>query len=281
MTTTRPNFGQRLADAVAARGALCVGIDPHPALIQAWGLDESPGSLERFAMTAVEALAGEVAVLKPQSAFFELYGAAGVAVLERVIVEARAAGALVILDAKRGDIGSTMTAYANAYLADTSPLAADALTVSPYLGYGSLAPAIGIAEQTGRGVFVLARTSNPEGQELQKSRDAVSRPVAQSIVDAAAETNTGAEPMGYVGVVAGATMKPGELDLSKLNGPILAPGLGAQGAMVQSLRGVFGPALPNVLPVTAREVLGSGPGIDDLRSAARRTRDDLATALAV
>ncbi|WP_182543501.1 orotidine-5'-phosphate decarboxylase [Halosaccharopolyspora lacisalsi] len=271
----RAGFGKRLQDAMAARGPLCVGIDPHPALLQAWGLDETPASLERFAMTAVEALAGEVAVLKPQSAFFEIYGSAGVAVLERVIAEARQAGALVVLDVKRGDIGSTMTAYANAYLDEHSPLAADAMTVSPYLGYGSLAPALGIAEQTGRGVIVLARTSNPEGAGLQRAVNQEERSVAQSIVDAAAESNAGADPMGYVGVVVGATLRGGELDLSALNGPILAPGLGAQGGSVQGLRAVFGSALPHVLPAAAREVLRHGPGVADLRTAAHRFRDDL------
>jgi orotidine-5'-phosphate decarboxylase len=279
MTTVRAGFGQRLTDAVAARGALCVGVDPHPALLHAWDLDESPAALERFAMTTVEALAGEVAVLKPQSAFFELYGSAGVGVLERVIAEARQAGTLVLLDVKRGDIGSTMTAYANAYLDEHSPLAADALTVSPYLGFGSLAPALGIAEQTGRGVFVLARTSNPEGAGLQRSVDSAGRSVAQSIVDAAGENNAGIEPMGNVGVVAGATLRAGELDFSRLNGPILAPGLGAQGGTVQGLRAAFGPALPSVLPTTARDVLRHGPAVQDLRTAARRVRDDLAALL--
>ncbi|GAA2802775.1 orotidine-5'-phosphate decarboxylase [Saccharopolyspora taberi] len=269
-------FGKRLAEAMAARGPLCVGIDPHPALLHAWNLAEDARGLERFALTAVEALAGEVAVLKPQSAFFEVHGSAGVAVLERVIAEAREAGALVLLDVKRGDIGSTMTAYAMAYLDEHSPLAADAITVSPYLGYGSLAPAIGIAEQTGRGVIVLARTSNPEGAELQRCLRDSGRSIGQSIVDSAAETNAGADPMGHVGVVAGATIRPGELDFSRLNGPILAPGLGAQGATVDDLRAVFGPALPQVLPATARDVLRHGPSVDGLRSAAHRVRDELA-----
>lgn len=279
MTTVGSGFGQRLADLMSARGALCVGIDPHPALLHAWGLDESPGSLERFAMTAVEALAGEVAVLKPQSAFFEVYGSTGMAVLERVIAESRQAGAMVLLDAKRGDIGSTMTAYANAYLDEHSPMAADALTLSPYLGYGSLAPAIGIAEQTGRGVFVLTRTSNPESAGLQRATNSEGRSVAQSVVDAAAANNAGSVPMGHVGVVAGATIRGGELDFSAFNGPILAPGLGAQGGSVQGLRAVFGPALPYVLPTTARDVLRTGPAVNDLRSAARRMRDDFSALL--
>ncbi|KAA5831879.1 orotidine-5'-phosphate decarboxylase [Saccharopolyspora hirsuta] len=275
----RAPFGQRLTDVVRARGPLCVGIDPHPSLLLAWDLDESPASLERFAMTAVEALAGEVAVLKPQSAFFEVYGSAGIAVLEKVIREAQQAGALVLLDVKRGDIGSTMTAYAMAYLDEHAPLAADAITVSPYLGYGSLAPAIGMAEQTGRGVFVLARTSNPEGAGLQQSIHGSGDSVAQYIVDSAAETNLDATPMGHVGVVAGATIRPGDLDFSRLNGPILAPGLGAQGATVRTLREVFGESLPNVLPTTSRDILRHGPTPDALRAAAHRVRDEVSELL--
>ncbi|GAA2345418.1 orotidine-5'-phosphate decarboxylase [Saccharopolyspora halophila] len=273
----RAGFGERLTAKVAERGPLCVGIDPHPSLLHAWDLDETPASLERFAMTVVEALAGEVAVLKPQSAFFECYGSAGVAVLERVLREAQAAGALVLLDVKRGDIGSTMTAYAMAYLDEHSPVSVDAITVSPYLGYGSLAPAIGIAEQNARGVFVLARTSNPEGMGLQQAVHGSGDSVAQSIVDSAAETNQGKSPLGHVGVVAGATIPAGELDFSGLNGPILAPGLGAQGATLKDLKAVFGRALPNVLPTTSRDVLRHGPG--GLREATTRIKHDLALML--
>ena len=273
----RVGFGERLTAKVAERGPLCVGIDPHPSLLHAWGLDETPGSVERFAMTAVEALAGEVAVLKPQSAFFECYGSAGVAVLERVLREARSAGALVLLDVKRGDIGSTMTAYAMAYLDEHSPVSADAITVSPYLGYGSLAPAIGIAEQNARGVFVLARTSNPEGAGLQQSVHGSGDSIAQSIVDSAAESNQGRSPLGHVGIVAGATIPPGELDFSGLNGPILAPGLGAQGATLEDLKAVFGAALPNVLPTTSRDVLRHGP--NNLREATRKIKHDVSLTL--
>ena len=182
MSIHRP-FGARLVAAIDERGPLCVGIDPHPGLLQAWGLPTSVAGLERFALTVVEALAPTVAVLKPQSAFFESYGSAGIAVLERVLAEARQAGALVLLDAKRGDIGSTMSAYAAAYLTDGSPLAADALTVSPYLGFGSLLPAVDVALAEGRGLFVLALTSNPEGRTVQHAVDADQKTVAQAIVD--------------------------------------------------------------------------------------------------
>lgn len=265
-------FGARLAAAVAARGPLCVGIDPHPGLLADWGLPATAAGLERFALTAVEAVAGEVAIVKPQSAFFEAYGSAGVAVLERVLAGAGAAGALTLLDVKRGDIGSTMAAYAAAYLADGAPLAADAITVSPYLGFGSLDPALDLAGRTGRGVFVLALTSNPEGAAVQRAESPAGRSVAQSVVDAAAARNAGAAPLGGVGVVIGATVGRSGLDLGALNGPILAPGFGAQGATVADLRAVFGPDLAGVLPASSRDVLRHGPDQRLLRDAVRRVQ---------
>ncbi|MGW5054658.1 orotidine-5'-phosphate decarboxylase [Actinokineospora sp. NPDC004072] len=267
-------FGARLAQTVAARGALCVGIDPHPALLAAWGLPGDASGLERFALTCVEALAGEVAVLKPQSAFFEAHGSRGVAVLERLIAEARAAGALVLVDAKRGDIGSTMTAYAQAYLSDGSPLAGDAVTLSPYLGFGSLEPAIAAAEATGRGVFVLALTSNPEGAQVQRAESG-GKSVAQAVVDEATARNAGVEPLGPVGLVIGATLTATGVDLSALNGPILAPGVGAQGAGPADLARLFGKGR-HVLPTSSRDVLRHGPDAGALRAAALRLRDAVA-----
>jgi orotidine-5'-phosphate decarboxylase len=251
---------------VAARGALCVGIDPHPELLRAWGLPADASGLQRFALSTVDALAGAVAVLKPQSAFFESYGARGVAVLERTIAAAREAGALVVLDVKRGDIGSTMAAYAAAYLADGSPLAADAVTLSPYLGLESLRPALDAAAASNRGVFVLARTSNPDGAAVQQAVHH-GRTVAQLVVDGVAAANRHAEPLGDVGVVIGATTRHG-LDLSLLNGPVLVPGLGAQGATAQDLRAIFSDPPPLLLPSTSRDVLRHGPDPAALRRAA-------------
>jgi orotidine-5'-phosphate decarboxylase len=260
-----------VAEKTVERGALCAGIDPHPGLLDAWGLERTVSGLEKFALTAVDVLAAEAAVIKPQSAFFEAYGAGGIAVLERVIEHARQAGALVLLDVKRGDIGSTMDAYATAYLSGHGALVADAVTVSPYLGFGSLAPAIG----TGRGVFVLARTSNPEASQLQNALLPNGKTVAQSIVDEVAAGNAGAEPLGDVGVVVGATVTPGELDLTALNGPILAPGFGAQGATVDDLRKLFGTELRGVLPASSRDLLRHGPDPVALRSAVRRIQTSL------
>ncbi|GAA3532191.1 orotidine-5'-phosphate decarboxylase [Amycolatopsis ultiminotia] len=263
-------FGARLAAAVAARGPLCSGIDPHPGLIESWGLPLDASGLERFALGAAEALGAVTAIVKPQSAFFEAFGPPGVAVLNRVIDAVHEAGALVLLDVKRGDIGSTMAAYTAAYVAEQAAFTADAVTVSPYLGFGALDTAVTTAREAGNGLFVLARTSNPEAHTLQSARLADGRTVAQSVVDAAAEHNAGAEPYGDVGVVVGATVPPGEVDLSQLNGPVLAPGFGAQGATVADLRAVFGPDLPGLLPASSRDLLRHGPDAAALRRAAEQ-----------
>ncbi|MGH3493732.1 MAG: orotidine-5'-phosphate decarboxylase [Sciscionella sp.] len=271
---TGSGFGTRLAGLVARRGPLCVGIDPHPALLRQWGLDASVAGLERFARSIVDTLAGEVAVLKPQSAFFEAYGSAGIGVLERVLADCRAAGTLSLLDVKRGDIGSTMAAYAQAYLADGAVLRADAITASPYLGFGALAPALETARANGRGVFVLAMTSNPEGTAVQRAWfDGVG--VAQAVIDAAGRRNAEVAGYGDTGVVIGATIGDHRLDLSALGGPILAPGFGAQGAGPEELKAVFGAALPQVLPASARDVLRHGPDPAALRTATRRIAAEL------
>lgn len=281
-TVPSASFGARLRAALDARGPLCAGVDPHSALLAAWGLSDDVAGLERFAGTVVEALADRVAVLKPQSAFFERFGSRGIAVLERTIADARAAGALVILDAKRGDIGSTVEAYAQAYLDVSSPLFSDAVTASPYLGYDSLEPLYATAEKNGAGVFVLAFTSNPEGASVQRALipDGPDRvTVGAAILAAAARRNAGAEVLGSVGAVIGATVTDIPFDLATLNGPLLAPGLGAQGATPDDLRVVFGGALRNVVPATARELLRHGPDVSALREAAARSIDECQVAL--
>ena len=279
-------FGSRLRSAIDGRGRLCVGIDPHPGLLDAWGLTDSPFGLEKFAMTAVEALAGSVAVVKPQSAFFERHGSAGIAVLEKVVEACRAVGALVLLDVKRGDIGSTVQAYADAYLDPASPLAADAVTASPFLGFGSLDPMLDTAQKHDRGVFVLALTSNPEGPSVQHAGGPGSS-VAGGIVAAVREDNRRAARkglMGSVGMVVGATTGSAVehlgLDLASANAPLLAPGIGAQGGTADDLRRVFGAALPHVLATSSREVLAAGPDVAALRTRAVQTAQGLREVLA-
>ena len=274
------SFGARLHAAMARHGRLCVGVDPHPELLRAWGLADDAAGLERFALSVVDAVGDRVAVLKPQSAFFERFGSAGIAVLERVVADARSAGALVLLDVKRGDIGSTSQAYADAYLDPTSPLAVDAVTASPYLGFGSLTPLIDTALANGRGVFVLALTSNREGGEVQHAVASDGRTVAGVVLDHLRSLNAGASPLGSVGAVVGATVSEAAVRAAgglAVNGPLLAPGLGAQGATVADVRRVFGSAAASVLPSSSREILREGPSAAGLRSAVARARDELAT----
>jgi orotidine-5'-phosphate decarboxylase len=271
-------FGARLVSATGRLGALCVGIDPHPGLLAEWGLTDDADGLRRFCAAAHEALAGAVAVVKPQSAFFERHGSAGVAVLEELLAGFAGGPTLTLLDVKRGDIGSTMDGYADAYLRVGAPLGADAVTLSPYLGFDSLAPAVRTAQDAGRGVFVLARTSNPEGAPVQLA-DWSGRSVAQHMVDGAAAANAGAVPLGDVGVVIGATHEHG-LDLGALHGAVLAPGLGAQGAGPSDIASRFAGTAGLVLPTASRSVLRAGPDPAALREAAVRLRDDLAAARA-
>jgi orotidine-5'-phosphate decarboxylase len=273
-------FGTRLVRAVAERGPLCVGVDPHASLLPAWGLTDDAEGCARFSETVVTALADRVAVFKPQSAFYERFGSQGIAVLESTIRHLRDAGALVLLDVKRGDIGSTVAAYASAYLDPGSSLCADAITASPYLGVGSLAPMFDTAAAHGGGVFVLAFTSNPEAARFQRAVTAGGRTVGQTVIDEISQLNAGARPLGSLGVVVGATVSGDPVDLSELGGPVLVPGMGTQGGTPETLRTVAGAAPGAVLPSYSREVLGRGPGVPALREAADRALAACSAALA-
>ncbi|MDR0991141.1 MAG: orotidine-5'-phosphate decarboxylase [Propionibacteriaceae bacterium] len=260
------SYSDRLQAVIAQRGALCVGLDPHPALLAAWELPDSVAGVERLVRTTVEALGDQVAAFKPQAAFFEVWGSAGLQVLETVIGEAQAAGALVIVDAKRGDIGSTMTAYARAYLGD-GPLAGDAVTLSPYLGFGSLEPAFAAAEAHGRGVYVLTRTSNPEGGTVQLATDPSGQTVAQTMIDQARQRNlmTG---LDAIGLVIGGTHESLGVDLTGFTGSVLIPGIGAQGGTMAGARQLMTGASVTALPTVSRSVLAAGPSPARLRATA-------------
>ncbi|KUM31927.1 orotidine 5'-phosphate decarboxylase [Arthrobacter sp. EpRS66] len=273
-------FGERLRSAMQACGPLCVGIDPHPALLEAWGLDDTAEGVRSFSLTVVEAMAGAAAILKPQVALYERFGSAGFAVLEETLAAAKSANLLTLADAKRGDIGSTMAAYATAWLDDRSPLASDAVTLSPYLGYESLRPALDLAAATGRGVFVLGLTSNPEGPSVQHVGGENS--VAKAIIDQVTKENAAAEDLGHVGLVVGATIgdAPEKLgiDLTASKAPLLTPGLGAQGATAQDIAKSFASSYSQVLGTSSRDILKEGPNVAALREKALRVRDELVAA---
>ncbi|WP_022867781.1 orotidine-5'-phosphate decarboxylase [Schaalia vaccimaxillae] len=279
--TTKQGFGDRLYEAMRKFGPVCVGIDPHSSLLAQWGLSDDVEGVRAFSMTVIEALGGKVAAFKPQAAFFERFGSRGVGVLEEVIGASKDAGTLCIVDAKRGDIGSTMRGYADAFLSDDSPLAGDAVTLSPYLGVGSLMPALELAHESGRGVFVLALTSNPEGASVQHARSVDGVSVAGAVVGQLATFNTkcDAHHIGPAGIVIGATVGDSVrslgIDLAALKGAFLAPGIGAQGAGPMQVRNVFAGVEDTVLASSSRAILAQGPSIEGLRRAYGQTASEM------
>ena len=289
-------FGTRLAAEFAAKRHLCVGIDPHGLLLKGWGLENDAAGAERMGREVIAAAAGVAACVKPQVAFFERFGAAGFTALERVLADAREAGVLVIADAKRGDIGSTFAAYVDSWLSPGSPLEADALTVSPYLGFGSFDRALDHVRKHGKGLFVLAATSNPEARALQTARTAEGTTVARSIVEEAQSFNAylrrleqaGAAPegvarsLGPVGVVLGATLDLEEFGIDvaappKPAMPVLAPGFGAQGARIEEATSIFGALGGSLLASESRSLLTGGAA--GLAERIRARADALAEAL--
>ncbi|KJL35757.1 orotidine 5'-phosphate decarboxylase [Microbacterium ginsengisoli] len=261
-------FGQRLWQALDTHGPLCVGIDPHESLLQSWGLPVSADGVREFGLRVVDAAAGRVGVVKPQVAFFERFGSRGFAALEDVLAAARAAELIVIADAKRGDIGSTMDGYAAAWLQPGSPLEADAVTLSPYLGPDSLQQTLTFALRHGKGAFVLAATSNPEAEPVQTAvtADAAAEEgerVAARVARDAGWHNVGLPgALGSVGVVIGATVTRSRFGLSDIllaGTPILAPGFGAQGADPAELGRLFGYVSSQVIANESRSVLAVGP----------------------
>jgi len=268
------SFGERARAAIARHGHLCVGIDPHEPLLAAWGLSIDAAGAREFGLRVVEAAAGRVGFVKPQVSFFERHGSAGLAALEDVLAAARAADVLAIADAKRGDIGSTMDAYAAAWLTPGSALEADALTVSPYLGVGALSGTFDLAGGHGKGVFVLAATSNPEATSLQRATTAAGATVSADVVAQVSARNAqdaAAGEWGSLGFVIGATVDWDEAGLAPFTpaAPILAPGFGFQGASPQQLVDVYGAMAPAVIASESRSVLAAGPtGIVDAITAA-------------
>ncbi|HWB50794.1 MAG TPA: orotidine-5'-phosphate decarboxylase [Stellaceae bacterium] len=273
---TQP-FQHRFVELAAARSPLCVGIDPSRESLAEWGVGDDLRGLRQFCERLVETCAPLVAAVKPQVAFFERLGPAGMQVLRDVVVQAKALGTLVILDAKRGDIASTATAYGEAFLGADSAFGGDAITVSAYLGFGSLRPIIDIALAVQAGVFVVVRSSNPEGAALQHARMAGGMTVAEHLADRITAENAAADGLGPVGAVVGATLgaETEALAARLPNALMLVPGIGAQGATMADVRANFGAHDERVIPSISRGISRAGPDPAALRQRAQRYIDEI------
>jgi orotidine-5'-phosphate decarboxylase len=261
-------FANRFARARSIFGPLVWGLDPSGTVLRSWGLEDSPDGLDRFVDLALEAAVGAVGLIKPQSAFYERHGWRGIRTLGRLVAEGRQAGLLVILDAKRGDVGSTNDAYAEAFLGDDAAMPVDALTVHPYLGFGAMDAFVERAHRAGSCLLVVTRSSNPEGRRVQAARDETGRTVEAALLEEIGRRNAelAAGEIGPIGAVIGPThMHPG-LDLTAANALYLAPGVGAQGATAPDVAQVFHTCRDRVMPSASRLLLEAGPEVSKLRT---------------
>jgi len=279
---TAAGFGSRLSVALATSGRLCVGIDPHPFLLREWGLEDRASSLREFGLRVIDAAVDRVGVVKPQLAFFERFGAAGYVAAEEILRTAREAGLLVIADVKRGDVGSTVEAYAQAWLQPGSPLEADAMTVAAFQGVGSLAAPVRLALEAGKGLFVLAATSNPEAAPLQRARVEGGTTVAATILEEVRRAGGADGGVASIGVVLGATLDLGEFGIDIADAPdpalpVLAPGFGHQGARLEDASRIFGGLLQAAIVSESRSLLAAGP--DGIRAAVERRSREVQDAL--
>jgi orotidine-5'-phosphate decarboxylase len=276
------SFVTRFAAVRSRYGPLALGLDPSGLVLDAWGIGDSPDGVDRFADIALEAAAGTVGLVKLQAAFYERHGWQGFRTLQRLISEARSAGLLVIVDAKRGDVGTTNDAYAEAYLGAGAPLAADALTVHPYLGVGAMGTLVSRAQQAGSCLLVVTRSSNPEGRDIQSAAARSGCTVEQDLLTAIGRMNARLAPgeIGPVGAVIGPTYLDPALDLAAAGGIFLAPGVGMQGATPGDVAQVFAACPDRVIPSASRSLLAGGPDVARLRDAARRLADEFCEVLA-
>jgi orotidine-5'-phosphate decarboxylase len=273
-------FQTRFIRLAAARSPLCVGIDPSPNALKSWGLSDDAAGLRSFCQRMVEVCAPLVACVKPQAAFFERHGPEGMAVLRDTVAQAHGHGTLAIIDAKRGDISSTAAAYGEAFLGPESPFGGDALTVSAYVGFAALTPILDIARRRAAGIFVLVRSSNPEGSELQHAVMADSRTVAERLANDVEAFNAGGADgaLGPIGAVVGGTWgaEVAPLAARMPSALLLVPGIGAQGATVADVRRNFGAHYPRVIPSISRSIAGAGPDPGELRRGVERQIAEIA-----
>ena len=271
-----PSFAERFLDLADTRSPLCLGVDPAAELLKQWGLPHDATGLRRFCDITMEAMGDRVAVVKPQSAFFEQFGPEGMAELKRLVGMIQERGALALIDVKRGDIGHTLEAYADAMIGPESPFGGDAMTAVAYMGFGSLKPLLDKASRRGAGVFIVVRSSNPEGRALQDAKLPDGRTVATALADDITAFNaTVTSGVGPVGAVMGATIEgtATETLASLPRSLLLAPGIGAQGATFDDMARNFGAATTRALPSVSRGILAKGPDVAELRKAIEQNGD--------
>lgn len=269
-------FAIRLRERIDAHSPLCVGIDPSTQLLKSCGLpDTAEGALE-FGRRVLEAAEFQLSIIKPQSAFFERFGSEGFRAMEQLTAFAREKDVMVLLDGKRGDIDSTGAAYAEGYFGPNATLRADAVTTHAYLGLRALKPFFEVANRTAGGVFVVVRSSNPEGRDLQNAKLASGETVAQSIAREITELNQSYsdETPGPIGAVVGATCEDAAETVAALpRSFILAPGVGAQGATIDDILKRMPAARGRVLPNVSRAILANGAKQDEIATTIRALQD--------
>jgi orotidine-5'-phosphate decarboxylase len=268
-------FAARLKQKIAEHSPLCVGIDPSAALLKSCNLPNTPEGAFEFGKRVLEAAQFRISLLKPQSAFFERFGSAGMKAVEELTALARSHDVLVLLDGKRGDIDTTGAAYAEGYFSSTTTLRVDAVTTHVYLGLAALDPFLDIALRADGGVFVVVRSSNPEGRELQTARMANGETVAQNLCrEITLRNRKQGEDLGFIGAVVGATCDDAAETVDALpQSFILAPGVGAQGATIQDVLKRMPSARGRVLPNVSRAILANGGSVADIRATIRSLQD--------
>ncbi|MEM1036996.1 MAG: orotidine-5'-phosphate decarboxylase [Pseudomonadota bacterium] len=285
-------FADRLVAATRELGPLCVGIDPHAGRIPDLFGGDTPKGLENWGIAVAQTTAGQAGIVKPQAGLFERHGWEGTRALARVCDAAKEAGLIVLMDAKRGDIGSTAEGYANAYLKAKSPFACDALTVNPYMGIDTLEPHVRAAEDSGKGVIVLARTSNPGSADYQ-ARDLEGAPLYARVVESLSpmvERLKGESGWSGLMLVTGATGPDEAKHLRSLSPSalFLVPGYGAQGAGASEAVAGFvkgeGGCVNASRSVTFPEAAQTAETVEDwqsaIQSAIRTAQSDLKAAVA-
>ncbi|HEY4367889.1 MAG TPA: orotidine-5'-phosphate decarboxylase [Steroidobacteraceae bacterium] len=272
-----PAFASRLTAAIRAHSPLCVGIDPSAALLKSCGLPDSADGAFEFGKRVLEAADFQLSIVKPQSAFFERFGSKGYRAMEELTALARSRDVLVLLDGKRGDIDTTAEAYADSYFSASSTLHVDAVTTHAYLGFAALEKFLAIALRNEGGVFVVVRSSNPEGLGLQTARLANGETVAESLCRAITERNrlAGDHALGPIGAVVGATCEDAAATVAALpTSFILAPGVGAQGATMQDVLTRMPQARGRVLPNVSRAILANGASAAEIRTTIRELQQE-------